>query len=669
MKKILFFMTMAVLAACSGQGNKVPAIHLSKFDTSVDQGADFYQWATGGWQEKHPLNPEYARYGSFDVLRENNEIRLNELFAAMSEQTHEYGSVNQKISDLYAMGLDSLRLNEEGAAPLPPYIDEIMGATDGVSLAKVLASVHRNGNRPFYSVSVMSDMMDSDNNVEYLNQGGLGMSDRDYYLDPANAALKEGYENFLAKVLGYAGIADAEKVAADVVAFETEIAKISWSRVEMRDDKKAYNPMSYNDILKKYPNLHLDAYSQARGIAPQEKIIVSQPSYFEKLSVLVGKTPIKTLRNYVIATVVRGACGSLSDNFTDAQFDFFSKQMAGIEVQKPRWKRSMAVPNSLLSEAVGQMYVEKYFSEKDKERMSELVKNVQDALAQHIDSLDWMSDATKARAHEKLENFVVKIGYPDEWKDYSELVIDPSISYYENLIKARNWFADDNISKLGQPVDKKEWHMSPQTVNAYYNPTSNEICFPAAILQPPFYNSDADDPVNYGAIGVVISHEMTHGFDDQGRNFDKDGNMIDWWAPEDAEAFKERADKLVAQFDEIEILPGVHANGALCLGENIADHGGLRVAYTAMENALKVSPQGKIDGFTPAQRFYIAYAALWGQNITDEEKARLTKVDVHSLGRNRVNVSIRNLDTFFEAFDIKEGDPMFRPIEERVTIW
>lgn len=658
-----------VIAGCGNNTTKTPAIDTTNFDPTIKPGDNFYQYATGGWQTRNPLKPEYARYGSFDVLRDNNEKRLNELFKDMGKHKYAYGTVEQKISDLYQMGLDSTKLNNDGAAPLRPYIEEVLTITDSESLARVLATVHRNGENPFYGLFVMADMMDSNTNIGYLNQSGLGMGDRDYYLDTLNAELKAGYKNFLEKVIGLAGIANPESVAGDALAVEDALAAVSWSRVEMRDTWKSYNPMTFAQIMKAYPALHLDLYLEALGVPEQEKFIVRQPSYFEALNTILDTTPVVQLRNYVLACIVKGACNSLSDDFYAASFDFFSKQMAGIEEQKPRWRRAMSVPDNILSEAVGQMYVERYFSAKDKKRMTELVANIQTALGQHIEALDWMSDATKAKALEKLANFTVKIGYPDTWKDYSSLEINPEISYYDNIVRAENWYKDDNLADLGKPVDKAEWLMSPQTVNAYYNPTTNEICFPAAILQPPFYNPDADDAVNYGAIGVVISHEMTHGFDDQGRNFDKDGNLVDWWTPEDDAAFRAKADVLVKQFDEVEVLPGVHANGALCLGENIADHGGLRIAYSAMQNSFGDNKPGPKDGFTPEQRFYLAYATLWAQNITDEEIARLTKLDVHSIGCNRVNVSLRNLDTFFEAFDIKDGDSMYRPESERVVIW
>ncbi len=667
-KTVIMLFTLTALVACNG-GKKVPAIDTANLDPEVNPAENFYQYATGGWQKNNPLKPEYARYGSFDALDENNVNRINGLFTELGKQRHEPGSVGQKISDLYALGLDSLRLNEEGAAPLKPYLEDIQAITDAKSLARATARILYNGDGPFFGIYAMADLTDSDTNVEYITQSGLGMGDRDYYLDAENAALKAGYKDYLVKVLTLAGVDDPEKTASDALEVEDNIAKVSWSRVEQRDIHKSYNPTSYDELVKTYPNLHFDELHAAVGIAPQEKIIVCEPSYLKGLDAYVKKAPLEKLKNYLTAIVVDGAANVLSDDFYDASFDFYSKQMSGVQEQKPRWKRSQGRVNGLLGEAVGELYVAKYFPEKDKERMLTLVGNIKNALGEHIDSLDWMTDATKAKAREKLDNFHVKIGYPDKWKDYSSLTIDPSLSYYENIVRAHNWIADDNLSKLGKPVDKEEWQMSPQTVNAYYDPTTNEICFPAAILQPPFYNTDADDAVNYGAIGVVIGHEMTHGFDDQGRNFDKDGNLVDWWTPEDAEAFKAKADKLTEQFNEVEVLPGVHANGALTLGENIADLGGLRIAYTALQNALGDSRPGLKDGFTPEQRFYLGFATVWAQNITDEAIARQTKMDEHSLGNNRVNVPIRNLDTFFDAFGIKEGDKMYRPEEERVVIW
>lgn len=674
MKKGLLIMSVAIMAAATScgtksAGEKVPAIDLASLDPSISAKEDFYQYATGGWQKNHPLKPEYSRYGSFDVLRENNEIRLNELFQGLSSVKAEKGSVQQKISDLYAMGLDSTRLNAEGVNPVKPYLDALESVKDVESYVRAMADIELHGDGGCWGVYAESDMTDNSNTVLYITQSGLALGNRDYYLLAENAELREGYLNFLKKIFTLAGDEKAEQKAKDAFDFQMTIAEPSWSMIQQRDIEARYNPMTPEQLYKEYPALRFDAYLNAMGIPAQSKIILEQPSYFKALNRIVAKTNPRVLRHYLQAQLLSGACGYISDDFTDASFDFFSAQMSGIKEQKPRWKRAMQAPNSILGEAVGEMYVAKYFPEKDKQKMLQIVKNIQKGLSEHVATLDWMSEQTKARAQEKLSSFIVKIGYPDKWKDYSTLEIDAQKSYYQNLREASLWSMRDNLSKLGRPVDKTEWGMTPQTVNAYYNPTTNEICFPAGILQPPFFNPDADDAVNYGAIGVVISHEMTHGFDDQGRLFDKDGNLNNWWTEEDAASFKAKADKLVAQFDAVQIQDGLYANGSATLGENIADQGGLRIAFTAMKNSFAGKEPKPIDGFTAEQRFYLAYAILWGQNITPQECARLTLLDVHSLGRNRVNVSLRNLQDFFDAFDIKEGDKMFRPEEERVVIW
>ena len=674
MKKGILIMSVAIMAAATScgtksAGEKVPAIDLANLDPSISAKEDFYQYATGGWQKNHPLKPEYSRYGSFDVLRENNEIRLNELFQGLSSVKAEKGSVQQKISDLYAMGLDSTRLNAEGVNPVKPYLDALESVKDVESFVRAMADIELHGDGGCWGVYAESDMTDNSNTVLYITQSGLALGNRDYYLLAENAELREGYLNFLKKIFTLAGDEKAEQKAKDAFDFQMTIAEPSWSMIQQRDIEARYNPMTPEQLYKEYPALRFDAYLDAMGIPAQSKIVLEQPSYFKALNRIVAKTNPRILRHYLQAQLLSGACGYISDDFTDASFDFFSAQMSGIKEQKPRWKRAMQAPNSILGEAVGEMYVAKYFPEKDKQKMLQIVKNIQKGLSEHVASLDWMSEQTKARAQEKLSSFIIKIGYPDKWKDYSTLEIDAQKSYYQNLSEASLWSMRDNLSKLGRPVDKTEWGMTPQTVNAYYNPTTNEICFPAGILQPPFFNPNADDAVNYGAIGVVISHEMTHGFDDQGRLFDKDGNLNNWWTEEDAASFKAKADKLVAQFDAVQIQDGLYANGSATLGENIADQGGLRIAFTAMKNSFGGKEPKPIDGFTAEQRFYLAYAILWGQNITPQECARLTLLDVHSLGRNRVNVSLRNLQDFFDAFDIKEGDKMFRPEEERVVIW
>lgn len=671
MKKIFTIMATAmVLAGCGEkQVEKVPAIDLANLDTSVAPGEDFYQYSTGGWQKSHPLGAEYARFGNFDQLRENNVERINELFKEMATLKTEKGTVEQKIADLYKMGLDSTRLNAEGAAPIKKYIDQIYAVTDKDGLVKVVADMHKSGESAFFGSYVEADLANSDNQILYLGQSGLGIGNRDYYVDPQNAELKAGYRKFLEKVFGLAGIENPETAAANALAVEDVLAVNSWTNAMERDIEAQYNPMSSADLYKTYPGFDFKAYFAQRNIEDQDILVVGEPSYFEAFAKYFASADLAVLKDYVAGQFIQGACGSISDDFTDASFDFFSRQMSGIQQQKPRWKRAMSAPNSILGEAVGKMYVAKYFPESSKQRMTDLVKNLQIALGQHIDELDWMSDETKVKAHEKLSNFTVKIGYPDKWKDYSSLDIDPEKSYFENLKAASEWYIADNMTKIGKKTDKEEWGMTPQTVNAYYNPTTNEICFPAAILQPPFFNADADDPVNYGGIGVVIGHEMSHGFDDQGRLFDANGNMTNWWTDEDDARFRAKAEILVEQFNAVEILPGLMADGRNSLGENIGDHGGISIAYTAMENAIAGKEMPLIDGFTPAQRFFLSYGAIWAQNITDEEKARLTKLDVHSLAVNRVNVSVKNFQQFYDAFGIKEGEPMYRPESERVHIW
>ena len=667
-KSLVIMMSLLAFAACAPK-NTQPALDLANLDTATSPKVDFYQYSTGGWQKNNPLRPEFSRYGSFDAIREKTQENLNALFESMTTLVAKRGSIDQKISDLYKMALDSTTRNALGAQPIQPYIAEIQAVNTKEELATLLGKMNLYGEGGFFGAGVEADLTNSDVQILYLGQGGLGMGDRDYYLKDENKELKAGYHAYLKKVLELAGVKNAEAVAAQDMAVEDAMAQIFWSREQNRDMQAIYNPMSSEQVCKRWPSLNFDKVCAAAGIPAQEKIIVQQPSYFDGLDKLFKNLPLDALKSYLTAQFVSGSAGSLSDDFYTASWEFFSHQMAGAQEQQPRWKRAMSVPNGLLGEAVGEMYVSRYFPESSKQKMVTLVENLRTALGQHIDSLEWMSDTTKVRAHEKLAAFTVKIGYPDKWKDYSTLDINPENTYYENLRNASAWYVKDNMDKLGKPTDKTEWGMTPQTVNAYYNPTTNEICFPAAILQKPFFDPEADDPVNYGGIGVVIGHEMSHGFDDQGSMFDATGNMVNWWTAADKAKFDALGDKLAAQFDAVEVLPGVHANGRYTLGENIGDHGGLSIAFTAMENALKGKSVKNIDGFTPAQRFYLSYGAIWAQNITDQEKARLTNMDPHSLAENRVNVSVRNFQSFFDAFGIAEGDPMFRPEEERVHIW
>ena len=673
MKRLTFILATALMmtACAGGDAAKVPAIDKANFDESISLKENFYQWATGGWQKNNPLKPEFSRYGSFDVLRENNEIRINDLFKAMAESTAEMGTVEQKISDLYKMGLDEERLNNEGAEPIREALNEIMNITDRDQVIAMLAKLHTDGVGVFFAAYPAADLADSNMTILYMEQAGLGMGNRDYYIDEKNADKKAAYRTYLETIFTLAGIeGDIKKMVEDVITLEDRIAEKHWSNVECRDIQKGYNPFTYEEFKAQFPGLDWDSYFAAFGLNDLKKLVVSQPSSFTNILEVLNTTDVEALRAYVAAHYIDAASNYLSEEFALASFEFFGKTMSGTQEIRPRWKRAMGVPNSILSDAVGQIYVAKYFPESEKARVELMVSNIQKAFSKHIDALDWMSDETKAKAQEKLAAFTVKIGYPNKWKDYSTLSVDPAKSYWANVVEANRWYTADSMSEVGKPVDREKWMMPPQMVNAYYMPTTNEICFPAAILQPPFYNPDADDAVNYGAIGVVIAHEMTHGFDDQGSQFDKMGNMNDWWTKEDREAFEKKTQVLVDQFNAIEVLPGLNADGKFSLGENIADQGGLRLAFTALTDyAWAEGRPEDIDGFTGEQRFYIGYATLWAQNITDQEKERLTKVDVHSLGINRVNATLRNIQSFYDAFGIAEGDAMFMPIEERVIIW
>ena len=677
MKQLLILPLVAgvLVTGCAPKpgAEKNLAIDPSNMDTTVACGEDFYEYACGGWIKKNPLKPEYARYGSFDVLAENNQKQMRELIDELEKAENEPGSVAQKVGDLYKMGLDSVRLNKEGVSPISEALKNIASLDDKVAFASLVAQMHKEGSSPFFQLYVGADEKNSSMNIVNLYQGGMSMGDRDYYLseDSANVKIRDAYKKYINKLFTLAGYSAEKAVAAEknVMNIETALAKVAFSREETRNPLKNYNKMAMTDFLKQMNGFDWKSYFSALGLDSLNEINPNQLPFIKGMDALVGGLTSEEIRDYLIFKQINTASSYLSDDFVQARFDFYGKVLSGQQELKPRWKRSLSVTDGALGEALGEMYVAKYFPPEAKERMLKLVENLRISLGEHIDSLEWMSAETKAKAKEKLAAFYVKIGYPDKWRDYSGLTIDPKKSYWDNVREAAIFESDYMLSYVNKPVDKTRWLMSPQTVNAYYNPTTNEICFPAGILQPPFFYMDADDAVNYGGIGVVIGHEMTHGFDDQGRQYDKDGNLKDWWTAEDAKQFNLRADKLADQYSSIIVLDTVHANGRFTLGENIADHGGLRVSYTAFKNATKGQDLKPIDGFTPDQRFYLAYAGLWAQNIRDEEILRLTKIDPHSLGKWRVNAALRNLESFFQAFGITEKDPMYMKPEDRVTIW
>ena len=672
---ILPLVAGALATGCAPKpgAEKSLAIDPSNMDTTVACGEDFYEYACGGWIKKNPLKPEYARYGSFDVLAENNQKQMRELIDELEKAENEPGSVAQKVGDLYKMGLDSVRLNKEGVSPISEALKNIASLDDKAAFASLVAQMHKEGSSPFFQLYVGADEKNSSMNIVNLYQGGMSMGDRDYYLseDSANVKIRDAYKKYINKLFTLAGYSAEKAVAAEknVMNIETALAKVAFSREETRNPLKNYNKMAMTDFLKQMNGFDWKSYFSALGLDSLNEINPNQLPFIKGMDALVGGLTSEEIRAYLIFKQINTASSYLSDDFVQARFDFYGKVLSGQQELKPRWKRSLSVTDGALGEALGEMYVAKYFPPEAKERMLKLVENLRISLGEHIDSLEWMSAETKAKAKEKLAAFYVKIGYPDKWRDYSGLTIDPKKSYWDNVREAAIFESDYMLSDVNKPVDKTRWLMSPQTVNAYYNPTTNEICFPAGILQPPFFYMDADDAVNYGGIGVVIGHEMTHGFDDQGRQYDKDGNLKDWWTAEDAKQFNLRADKLADQYSNIIVLDTVHANGRFTLGENIADHGGLRVSYTAFKNATKGQDLKPIDGFTPDQRFYLAYAGLWAQNIRDEEILRLTKIDPHSLGKWRVNAALRNLESFFQAFGITEKDPMYMKPEDRVTIW
>ena len=654
-------------------GNLNKGVDRANLDLSTKPGENFYQYACGGWMKANPLDPQYARFGTFDGLAENNREQLKDLILNLGTNNPK-GSLAQKVSDLYLQGMDSTLRNQQGTRPVEMMLAQIYQMQRN-SLEAMLADFHTGIASPFFDAGVMADLKNSDQNLLYITAAGLGMGDRDYYLenDENTTKVRNAYLTYIEKLFTLSGrkAKDAKKVAKNILALETEFAKVAMTREESRDYSKQYNLRTIAQLKADYPNFNWDSYFNLLmpGSVKVDKVCVMHLNSLAKFNEMLPTLKEKDINDYLAFKYLDAASNYLSDDFEQANFDMYSRAMSGKTVMQPRWKRALNVPNYVLGEAVGELYVKKYFPEESKKKMLKLVNNLRIALAEHIAGLTWMSPKTKVNALVKLNSFTVKVGYPDTWRDYSGINIDRDNFYWENVASARRFEAEYQLSQLNKPVDKAKWQMTPQTVNAYYDPSTNEICFPAGILQKPYFDPDADDACNYGAIGVVIGHEMTHGFDDQGRNFDHNGNMLDWWTAEDAAKFQELADKLGAQYSAEIVADDVHANGTFTMGENIADHGGLRVAYSAFKKTEQGAGDKMIDGFTPDQRFFLSYANVWAANITKEEILRRTKTDPHSLGINRVNVAIRNLEPFFKAFNIQPGEKMWRAPEDRVTIW
>lgn len=667
-------LALAVAAGCDSKKEAVmtSGIDLTNLDTTAVQGADFYQYACGGWMKKHPLTNEYSRFGSFDMLAENNRERLKGLIVEIAAGQNAQGTIGQKIGDIYKLAMDSVKLNADGVTPIQADLEKIASVKDKSEIVPLMAELAHSGVFPYFSFYVGADIMDSKSNLFQLYQGGISLGEKEYYLDNDDVTvnIRNKYKEHIVKMFQLAGFdeAAAKKKMEAVMDIETRIAKASFSAVEQRNPAANYHKMSLDELKKEIPGIDWDAFLNGIGVKGVTELSVSQVEPIKEVEKIINSLPVENQIAYMQWSLIDRAAGYLSDDLVAQNFDFYGKTLSGKQTNQPRWKRAVSTVNGVLGEAVGQMYVEKYFPAAAKERMVQLVKNLQTALGERIRNLEWMGDSTKIKAIEKLNSFYVKVGYPDKWRDYTGLNIEKD-SYWANVKRATEFELDYMLSKAGKPVDRDEWGMTPQTVNAYYNPTTNEICFPAGILQYPFFDMNADDAFNYGAIGVVIGHEMTHGFDDQGRQFDKDGNLKDWWTAEDAKRFEERAQVMVNFFDSIQVLPGLNANGSLTLGENIADHGGLQVSFQAFKNATKDAPLLVKDGFTPEQRFFLSYAGVWAGNIRDEQIHLQTKSDPHSLGRWRVNGALPQIGAWYDAFGIKEGDPMYLAPEKRVSIW
>ncbi|WP_288280577.1 M13 family metallopeptidase [uncultured Prevotella sp.] len=679
MKLTKLFMTMALTSmslAASAQAELQSGIKLGDLDTSVRPADDFYEYACGGWMKNNPLPAAFSRFGSFDRLGEDNNKRINGILNELLNNTYAKGTTEQKLSDLYKLAMDSVRREKEGLQPVMSKLKALESAKTMKQLFAIQMEMAKYGNMEFYRAGLGADEKNASQNILSVNQGGLTLGMKDYYLenDEATTKIRNEYKKHIVRMFQAYGFSKstATKKMKNIFALELELAKISKSRTELRDPQANYNKMTLKEFNQKYPNLKLEQLMNAQGLKSEfmQEMVVGQPAFMEGANKILATMKPATLRDVMEWSVILSSTGCLNDAVREANFEFFGKVMSGRKQDHPAWRRATSQVENYMGQALGKIYVEKYFPAAAKERMTKLIKNLQIALGERIAAQDWMSDSTKVNALLKLNTFYVKVGYPDKWIDMSKLAIDPSKSYYENLLACRKFWNEYEIDHMaGKPVDIDDWYMDPQTVNAYYNPTTNEICFPAGILQVPFFDMTADDAFNYGAIGVVIGHEMTHGFDDQGRQFDKDGNMHDWWAASDGEQFKARTDKYADFFSAIKVLPDLNANGRLTLGENLADHGGLQVAYAAFKNATKNHPLPVIDGLTPDQRFFLAYAGVWAGNITEAEIRNRTKSDPHSLGRWRVNGALPHIDAWYEAFGVKPGDKMYIPKEQRLPLW
>ena len=623
-------MATAAMTGCQpGEKALKSGIDLANLDTTYLPGTDFYEFATHGWQVANPLTAEYSRYGSFDVLQENNNKQLRALIDSVAAQDNEKGSIEQKIADLYRSAMDSVNLNEHWWGAFEGFLlcDGYRSSREVTNqwLQEVWPRMQRQGVPGLFGMYIGADEKDSKNNLVSIFQGGLTLGQKDYYVDtdPETTKIREAYQKYIADLAQHVGFGevDARQMAADVMRIETRLARASKSMTELRDPEANYNKISYEELKKQFAGIDWDAFFQNLGMEGVKEVCLGQPVAIHEVEKVLREETPEALQNVYLWHAINMASSYIDDESRALNFGFWGTTMSGKQEDRPRWKRAVASVEGGLGEALGQLYVARFFPPAAKERMEKLVKNLQVALGERIKVQEWMSPETKKVAQEKLDAFYVKVGYPNKWRDYSELEIGDN--YLDNVLACNEWELKQMIrEKLNKPVDKDEWFMTPQTVNAYYNPTTNEICFPAGILQPPFFDMQADDAFNYGAIGVVIGHEMTHGFDDQGSQYDKEGNLRQWWSDEDRQRFTERIQVMREFHDSIEVLPGLHANGSLTLGENMADHGGLMVAFQAFKNATQEAPLQDIDGFTPEQRFFLAYANVWGHPRRGNPQAR-----------------------------------------------
>ena len=674
MKKRTLIAACLLAAMSANAQSQVSGIDKKNMNLNVKPGTDFYQYAAGGWLKSHPLDAEHTNNGAFTDLYEENQKRIQELILEYASKPQKKGTLEQKIGTFYNMLMDSVRLNREGWEPLKPTLARIAAVKSNKEYQLVTAELDRRGEGTMmFGIGVGADMRNASMNIVAIGQGGLGLGTRDYYLndDPQTVKVREAYKTYmknLFKMVGNDEATAAKKVEA-IMAIETRIAKVSYSNVQLRDIDKNYHKMSYNDLVLNFPGIDWGNVLLQSGFPPFDAVDVGQPEPIHEVEKILADTKLDDLKAYAEIKVISGATSQLSDAFRAESFKF-SSVLSGAQQDRPRWKRAVATVSGVFGEAIGKLYVAKYFPESSKQHMIRLVKNLQEALGQRIQEATWMSAATKAQAKDKLDNFIVKIGYPDKWRDYSGLQIDDKLSLYANMQNINEFLLQDELNrKVNKPVDKMEWGMTPQTINAYYNPTTNEICFPAAILQPPFFDPNADDAVNYGGIGAVIGHEMSHGFDDQGSQFDKTGNQRDWWTAQDKKNFQERSKVLVDHFGKVEVVNGKKVNGQLTLGENIGDNGGLNIAFRALQNSMKKKPLKTLDGFTPEQRFFLSWARVWAGNARPEYLEYLITVDPHSPNMARVNAALPEIDAWYDAFKIKKGDKLFIPANKRAHIW